>query len=206
LNDKGFNVNEIILEFQDLQSLELKLKYLSNRVNELINQKLILEQKNATLEDTLSVRYQRLALSDDLKHMGLGLDNLKLLCNTIREIAAENHIPYREAIEQFFQWVEKQYGGIKLRQNLQDQDPLEHNAKPRNPPTSCFNSEFHYLASMQQSRLEERDQKQEQERHMRSISYEHTKTDSKSKITDEQNNQLNNDDGDSDSDDDIQSG
>ncbi len=45
LSDKGFNVKEITLEFQDLQSLELKLGYLSNRVNELLNQKLILEQK-----------------------------------------------------------------------------------------------------------------------------------------------------------------
>ena len=39
----GFNVKEVISEFQDLQSLKLKLEYLPNRVNELLSSKLMLE-------------------------------------------------------------------------------------------------------------------------------------------------------------------
>ena len=155
MSDKGFNVKEIILEFQDLQSLDLKLGYLSTRVKVVMYQKSILEQKCATLEDTLRVRYQKLALCDELKSMGLALDNLRLLYNTIREIAAEDHIYYRDAIEQIFQWVEKQYSGIKLRQKIQVQNHLEH-AKSNNRPTSYhFHSEVHSIdPSVQRSRLE----------------------------------------------------
>jgi hypothetical protein len=58
--------------------------------------------------------------------MGLGFNYLKILCNTIREIAAENGKSYRIAIEQFFEWVEKLYGAIKLRQKVQEQEQSEY--------------------------------------------------------------------------------
>ena len=95
--------------------------------------------------------------------------NYQILCNIIREIAAEDHIYYRDAIEQIFQWVEKQYSGIKLRQKIQVQNHLEH-AKSNNRPTSYhFHSEVHSIdPSVQRSRLEE--QELERERQMRSRS------------------------------------
>ncbi len=61
--------------------------------------------------------------------MGLGFNYLWLLCNTIREIEAENGKSYRIAIEQFFGWVEKLYGAIKLRQKVREHEHLEY-AKP----------------------------------------------------------------------------
>jgi len=45
-----------------------------------------------------------------VKLYGLGFSYLKILYNTIREIAAENGKSYRIAIEEFFEWVEKLYG------------------------------------------------------------------------------------------------
>ncbi|HKG31130.1 MAG TPA: hypothetical protein VKA91_07645, partial [Nitrososphaeraceae archaeon] len=40
----GFNVKEVISEFQDLKSFKLQLEYLPKRVNELVKRKLMLEQ------------------------------------------------------------------------------------------------------------------------------------------------------------------
>ncbi len=85
-----FNVKEVISEFQDLQSLKLQLEYLQNRINELVKCKLMLEQNCVILENRISVHYQKLSLCDEPRSMGLGFINLRLLCNTIREIAAEN--------------------------------------------------------------------------------------------------------------------
>ena len=47
--------------------------------------------------------------------MGLGFNYLKILYNTIREIASENDIIYSLAVvEQFFESLERQYD-IKLK-------------------------------------------------------------------------------------------
>jgi hypothetical protein len=122
----GFNVKEVISELQDLQSLKLQLEYLQKRLNELVKRKLMLEQNCVILENMISVLYQKLCLCDELRSVGLGFNYLKILCNTLREIAAENGKSYRIAIEQFFEWVEKLYGGIKLRQKVQEQEQPEY--------------------------------------------------------------------------------
>jgi hypothetical protein len=100
LREYGFNVKEVISEFQDLHSLKLKLEYLQNRVNQLVNQKMSLERDCAILKHMVSVHSQKLSYLNELESMGFGFNNLRLLYNTIREIAAENDISYRVAIQQ----------------------------------------------------------------------------------------------------------
>ena len=53
--------------------------------------------------------------------MGLGLNKLRLMINSIKEIAAENNIiDYRLAVDKFFESLEQQYD-IKLRQKVLDE-------------------------------------------------------------------------------------
>ena len=89
------------------------------------------------LENRISVHYQKLSLIDELSSMGLGFNYLQLLCNTIREIASENGKSYRIALEQFFGWVEKLYGAIKLRQKIQEQEQAQY-AKLDNNITAIY--------------------------------------------------------------------
>jgi chromosome segregation ATPase len=91
LREYGFNVKKVISEFQDLQALKLQLEYLPKRLNELLKHKLMLEPNCVILENRISVHYQKLSLIDELTSMGLGLNYLWLLCNTIREIAAYSY-------------------------------------------------------------------------------------------------------------------
>jgi hypothetical protein len=72
----GFNVKEVISEFQDLLSLKLQLEYLQKRLNELVKRKLMLEQNCVILENRISVHYQKLSLIDELSTMGLGFNYL----------------------------------------------------------------------------------------------------------------------------------
>ena len=67
----------------------------------------MLEPNCVILENRISVHYQKLSLIDELSSIGLGFNYLKILCNTIREIAAENGTSYRVAIEQFFESLER---------------------------------------------------------------------------------------------------
>ena len=52
--------------------------------------------------------------------MGLGLNELRLLRNTIKDMAAEKGIIYKDAIREFFKSLEKQYD-IKFRLKNQPQ-------------------------------------------------------------------------------------
>jgi hypothetical protein len=121
--------------------------------------------------------------------MGFGFNNLRLLSNTIREIAAENGISYRVAIEQFFEWVEKLYGGIKLRQKVQEQEQLKY-AKLDNNLTATYP----YYSDVKPfttalpglSTLEEKELKRQREQMRSSIYYAYTKINTKSKITKEE--------------------
>jgi DNA repair exonuclease SbcCD ATPase subunit len=199
----GFNVKEVISEFQDLQSLKLQLEYLPKRLEELLKRKLMLEQNCSTLENRISVHYQKLSLVDELISMGLGFNHLKLLCNTIREIAAENGKSYRVAIEQFFEWVEKLYGAIKLRQKIQEQEQLEY-AKPDNNLTAIYpyySAIKPFTAALPElSILEELERQRQQEQMRTSIYYSYTKINTKSKTREEEekSNQSDNDNHDGD--------
>ncbi|MCC2647443.1 MAG: hypothetical protein K0R16_246 [Nitrososphaeraceae archaeon] len=198
----GFNVKEVISEFQDLQSLKLQLEYLPNRVNELVKRKLMLEQNCVILENRISVHYQKLALIDELSSMGLGINYLKILCNTIREIAAENGKSYRIAIEQLFEWVEKLYGAIKLRQKVQEQEQSEYAKLDNLTATYPYYPDIRpFTALPELSTLEEQKPERERQREqMRtSIYYSYTKINTKSKTTkEEETNRSDNDNHDGD--------
>lgn len=164
LSEYGFNVKEVISEFQDLQSLKLRLEYLAKRLNELLKHKLMLEQDCATLENRISVHYQKLALIDELRSMGFTFNYLWLLCNTIREIAAENGKSYRIAIEQFFGMVEKLYGAIKLRQKVREQEQLEYAKLDENlTATFSYHSDIKpFTALPEPSTLEDQERERQQ--------------------------------------------
>ena len=53
--------------------------------------------------------------------MGLGLNELRLLRNTIKEMEAEKVIIYKDAVNQFFESLEKQYD-IELANKAQERE------------------------------------------------------------------------------------
>ena len=117
--------------------------------------------------------------------------------NTIREIAAENGKSYRIAIEQFFGWVEKLYGAIKIRQKVQEQEQPEY-AKVDNLTATYYPDIKPLTALPELSTLEE--QKPEREQMRSSIFYSYREINTKSKTTEEEekSNQSDNDNHDGD--------
>ena len=56
------------------------------------------------LKQKEEIRYQKLFVYA-LERMGFGLNNLKILYNTIRELAGENKINYAAAIHKLFEFL-----------------------------------------------------------------------------------------------------
>ena len=127
--------------------------------------------------------------------MGLGIRELKIIRNTIKEIAAENNIIYyKMAVDRFFEFLEQQYD-IKLGQKVQEaQQHQKEYTKPDNlNPTFPSYSDFKPSTALpNQSSLVEK-QRHQQQMPSTSISYTYRKNTNTSKKTEEQNNQLNND-------------
>jgi uncharacterized protein YlxW (UPF0749 family) len=60
-----------------------------------------LNQECSTLQQLVNSYNQKLSLYDELQNMGFGLKELKLLRNTINEIAYANNIPADQAQQKF---------------------------------------------------------------------------------------------------------
>jgi hypothetical protein len=153
INELGFDVNKVLSPYQDLVLLDTKHKMLNDQINDMSNTKLGLQQSISFLQNIERHRAQRMYVYDELEAMGLGLNELRLLRNTIGEIAAENNIGSTMAVQEFFQCLEKQYD-IKLRSQFQNNQQQYNNTRPHdnysNNNDSSFYPEVNSLPQQQQ--------------------------------------------------------
>ncbi len=105
----GYDVGKVISEFSESQSLETRHKMLQDSVRMLQNESNYLGQKCFSLENTVNSHKQIIFIFKELEGMGFGLEELKLLSNTINEITVANNIPLNEAQRKFFKDIEEQY-------------------------------------------------------------------------------------------------
>jgi hypothetical protein len=125
------------------------------------------------LESQVNLHSQRLYVYDELNAIGLGLNKLRLLLNTIKEIAAENGINYKDGVDQFFEFIEKHYA-IKLRLKksrttiVASSISPEYTARDSNSTTNNYpsNKPYYYYPV----RLSEQQPKQQQDQTPSSIS------------------------------------
>ena len=115
-----YDVGKILLEYSDIKFMQDKRDMLSSRVRELEDKIVNLQGQCSFLESQVNLHNQRLYVYDELKSMGLGIRELKIIRNTIKEIAAENNISSLTARDNFIEFLEKTYD-IKLRSKIQDQ-------------------------------------------------------------------------------------
>ena len=84
-------------------------KALEEKVEFLEKKSQVLQLKCNNLEKEELVHSYRISIYQDLESMGMGIKELKLLWNTIKEIAAVNNISADEASVKFFSDVRQQY-------------------------------------------------------------------------------------------------
>jgi hypothetical protein len=196
IKQHGYDVDKVLSDYSDLQIKQIKHDILSNQNRELEHRKMDLHSQCSFFESQVNLHSQRLYVYDELDSMEFGLAKLKIIRNTIKEIAAEYNISFSQAVDKFFEFLEKHYD-VKLRQKVQEaQQQQQHQKeyiKPDNlNPTFPSHHDFKPSALSNQSSLVE---KQRQQLPSTSISYTYTKITNASEKTEEQNDQLNNDHG-----------
>jgi hypothetical protein len=111
--------------------MQEKRDILSRRVRELEDIKTTLEGECSFFKSRVDQHSQRLSVYDELKSMGLGLRELKIIRNTTKEIAANNNSSPFTACDKFIEFLEERYE-IKLRSKIQEQQ------KPKMQPSRSF--------------------------------------------------------------------
>ena len=171
IRQHGYDVGKVLSEYQDLLFMKENRDIVWRHIRELKDEKTKLQNECSFLKAEVSRHSQRLHTYDELESLGLGIRELRILCNAIKEIEAENGKSYKDAIEQFLERVEKLYDGIKLRQKINQQEKQPKYAKPDNlPRTYPYHPDVQrFDPSLERSSLEK--QEQEQERQMPSTTY-----------------------------------
>jgi hypothetical protein len=97
-----------------------KRDMLSKLVRTLEDKIVYLQGQCSFLESQVNLHNQRLYVYDELESIRLGIRELKIILNAIKEIAAENNISLLTARDNFIEFLEKKYD-IKLRSKIQEQ-------------------------------------------------------------------------------------
>ena len=110
ISQKGYDVGKVIEEFSELESTRSNYWDYKNSIPDLKIKYDGLNQENSKLEESVNSCKQKLSLNNELQAMGFGIKELKLLRNTIKEIAdANNNIPPDQAQQKFYKDIEEQY-------------------------------------------------------------------------------------------------
>jgi hypothetical protein len=120
ISQKDYDVSKVINEFSDLESARTDYWSFKALIPGLKKKYDDLNQECSTLEQLVNSYKQKLSLSDELQAMGFGLKELKLLRNTITEIAYANNIPNDQAQQKFYKDIVEHYDdklGFELQLN-----------------------------------------------------------------------------------------
>ena len=110
ISQKGYDVGKVIEEFSELESTRSNYWDYKNSIPDLKITYDGLNQEYSKLEQSVNSCKQKLSLNNELQAMGFGIKELKLLRNTIKEIAdANNNIPPDQAQQKFYKDIEEQY-------------------------------------------------------------------------------------------------
>ena len=112
--EHGFDPKVIVDKLSNMENLDIKQKALEEKVEFLDKKRQGLEQTCSYLKQEELVHSHRISIYQDLESMGMGIKELKLLWNTVREIATANNISEDTASEKFFSDVTQQYDDRKI--------------------------------------------------------------------------------------------
>jgi prefoldin subunit 5 len=120
ISQKGYDVGEVADEFSDLESARSDYSHYQASITDLKMKCNDLKQERSKLEQSLNYYNQKLSFYDQLEAAKFGLKELKLLSNTIKDIAKANNISPDQAYQKFYKDIEEQYDdklGFELQLN-----------------------------------------------------------------------------------------
>lgn len=107
----GYDIHKISNEISHLELLRTECSEFQVWNVHLKNEYHNLSRQNSEVRQMLQAANQSLSIYGEIYAMGIGLEELKLLHDTILEIAEANNIPRAKAINKFFADFREQYDG-----------------------------------------------------------------------------------------------
>jgi len=106
----GYDASKVVYALSNLESLKAEHAKYQTWTHEVKTDYYGLSQEKSELQNVVASCKQSLSVYNQLAaDMNFGLKELKLLWNTIIEIAAANNIPREQAVSKFFKDIEQQY-------------------------------------------------------------------------------------------------
>lgn len=109
ISEYGYDPRRVIEEFNDIQYHRDNLRAMKIIINEKQNELTKLDDWNSSLLRAISLHSNIINIYNDLANMGFDIEKLKMLHDTIRNIAESNQIGRWDAIDKFFKDIETQY-------------------------------------------------------------------------------------------------
>ncbi|HET7284441.1 MAG TPA: hypothetical protein VFI70_07120 [Nitrososphaeraceae archaeon] len=106
----GYDASKVVYALSNLESLKAEYAKYQTWTQEVKTDYYGLSQEKSELQNVVASCKQSLSVYNQLAaDMNFGLKELKLLWNTILEIASANNIPREQAVSKFFKDIEQQY-------------------------------------------------------------------------------------------------
>jgi hypothetical protein len=105
----GYDPKKVLEEFKDTQYHQDNLRALKIAIDEAQKYNEKLDSQNSSLLKSISLHSKKADIYNELENAGFGIKELKMLLDTIIDIARSNEINYWLAINRFFKDIETQY-------------------------------------------------------------------------------------------------
>jgi hypothetical protein len=109
ISKKGYDVGQVIEEYSDLESARNDYSHYKGSITDLEMKCNDLNQVYSNLKQYMDFCKQELSLYHQLESVGFDLEKLKLLSNTIKDIAKANNISEAHGMQKFYKDIEEQY-------------------------------------------------------------------------------------------------
>jgi hypothetical protein len=109
LKHSGYDAKSIIKNLSNINSLQTREQELQSQVDAIEVRLKIAEQEYSEAEKKLAYSKDALSVYNELRNLGFGMKELKLLKNTVMEISTSNNINPYLAVKKFFEDIKGQY-------------------------------------------------------------------------------------------------
>jgi predicted nuclease with TOPRIM domain len=109
LKHSEYDAKKITKNLSNINSLQTKEQELQSQVDAIEVRLKSAEQECSATEEKLALSEQTLAEYNELRNMGFGMKELKLLKNTVMEISTSNNINPYLSFKKFFEDIKEQY-------------------------------------------------------------------------------------------------
>jgi hypothetical protein len=99
---EGYDVNRVVTKFSEIMNFNKLIDEQKETIHTNINEIEQLKNNKKILEDRMSFIQLKMSKNQELENIGMGLKELKIIYNTITEIAKVNDIPPLEAFKKFY--------------------------------------------------------------------------------------------------------